>query len=83
MAGSQRKQNAGRGMKQSRSQKQCANKGQGMNGRGKSPNRQGGQCTPIDRQKNSEKGNRLLDQKKDDRQVLDTTTSESSLMITR
>lgn len=83
MAGSQRKQNAGRGMKQSRSQQQCPNKGQGMKGRGKSKNRQCGQGTPIDRQKNSAKGDRLLDQSEDDRPVLDTTQSKSSLMITR
>jgi len=83
MPGSQRKQNVDRGMKQSQSQQQCANKGQGMKGCGKSRNRQGGRCTPIDRQKNSEKCSRFLDQDKDDRQVLDTTKSVSPFMIAR
>jgi len=83
MAGSQRNQNAGRGMKQCRAQQQCANKGKGMKGRGKSRNHQYGQGTPIARQKDSEKGNRPLDQQKDNRQILDTTKSVSPLMITR
>lgn len=83
MAGSQRNQNAGRGMKQSRSQQQCAKRGQGMKGRGKSANRRCRQGRPIGRQKNSEESNRLLDQQKDNRQILVTTKSISPLMITR